>query len=547
MQCVRLTDPAMLAAGHFAGTRLDPGVGNLAAIGTPALVADIDPATGTTAFLTAVGALTGAWGQTTNMPLVPIPSGGTAAPVQTDVPGASWTLTTTAYAIDFAWLQSSAGAIAHLTVDGQPVKGFDSTRPQGTTFRLYLDGQSHTVTLTYTGDAVLSATLVGTPADSAGTAGLAAALGLSRNGQAVTGQTWTVRATGTTAIEVLNQASAVQGALTVGQASDTLIPGVTLSLAAGTWDATSVATVVTTAPVLTVATVTTYTGLLASATYTSPVLDSGVPNTAWPLVELVQGPLAAPGIGVQFGIGETPQPDPSWVWATLRSVTDADADGNPWNRVVYAGATARGRYAQAVGSLDGSVRIWASDLRTWSWRPETDPFLRQRFPPGVYSGQTVTVPFLTALAALWAVLDELADALQDGASVTNAGGQYLTNWGTQFSRPRLIGEGDSAYRSRLASLFAGRGEGGSRPFLQQVLTGALGTPVQVTQTARTTQEFALGTTGILGTAALGRSAKGAWRWQVRVPFAGLQVAPETALDVITALRPPGSIVSVLWT
>ena len=199
-----------------------------------------------------------------------------------------------------------------------------------------------------------------------------------------------------------------------------------------------------------------------------------------------------------------------------------------------------------IGSLVGSARIWASDIRGWSWLPETDPFLRQRFPPGVYSGQRVTVPFLTAIAAQWAYLDELADELQDGASVTTAGGQYLTNWGTQFAMPRLIGEGDSAYRSRLSSLFAGRDQGGSQPFLQQVLSGALGTPVQVTTASRTTQQFLLGSTGILGVAALGRSAKGDWRWQVKVPFAGLQIAPETALNVITGLRPPGSIVSVLW-
>jgi hypothetical protein len=255
---------------------------------------------------------------------------------------------------------------------------------------------------------------------------------------------------------------------------------------------------------------------------------------------------------VQFGIGESPTPDDSWTWATLTATAVDDADGNPWQRVVYAGNAARGRYAQAIGAIRDTNRVWVSDVRGFCWLPERDSFLAT-LPKVVYSGQQVTLPLLAALAAEWAYVDEQADALLAGANFTTAAGSYLTAYGQEFALPRLPGEGDDAYRARLSTLFSGRATmyqpgqlvGGSRPFLQAVLSGALGCPVSVSQLARSGQQFVLGATAL--PAPLGATAQGYWRWQVQAPFAGLQIAPETAQQVITSLRPVGSIVSILWT
>jgi hypothetical protein len=185
-----------------------------------------------------------------------------------------------------------------------------------------------------------------------------------------------------------------------------------------------------------------------------------------------------------------------------------------------------------------------SELRTFWWVPERDSFLRL-LPAQTYGGQAVTRPLLAALAALFAYVDEQADTLLAGASFATAGGSYLAGYGQQFGMPRLAGEGDAAYRARVSTLFSGRQQGGSRPFLQATLSGALGCAVQVAQAPRGSSAFILGSTA-LGTQGLGQTATGYWSYSVTIPFAGLQVAPETAQQIVYQLRPVGAIASILY-
>jgi len=643
VQSVHLTDPTVLGQGNFSGVRLDPYRGNLAASGTPALVADIDPATGAATAVSGTGTLAGTW----------VLSGGTEV---TTSSGSTWTYVTSADALDLQYQTATIGAIAHVTVDGQPRKGFDSSNTATNVWRLYLDGQQHTVVVTYSGDAVVGTPLLGTPADSGGTAGLAASLRLARTGDGVAGQTWTVAAQGTTAVGVFSPptiaapasaptgtpastggsvpagghtyvvtyvnptgetaagtatgtvttsgttssvaltavptgptgttarkvyradggayglvltiadnttatgtdtaaslgaappssgtALTLAGSLATGQTSTALLPGVALSLVAGSWDATSKATVTITAPTLGLTNVTPYTGLSATATYTSPVLDSGDALAQWPLLEARQGLVGTPAPTLQFGVGQSATPDATWTWQALTPTVVADPDGNPWQRVVYAGPPSRGRFAQFIGGLNDQTSSWVSDLRAFWWVPETDPF-RRLFPAPTYRGQGVTAPLLAALAALFAYVDEQADDLLAGAAFTSAYDGYLTAYGLQFATPRLQGEGDSAYRSRLSTLFSGRQQGGSKPFLQATLSGALGCVVAVGRTARSSSAFVLGTSA-LGTQGLGQTATGYWQYTVTIPFADLQVSPETAQQIVAQLRPVGAIVSILY-
>ena len=530
MQSAHLTDPTVLAQGAFNAARLDPYTGNLASVGTPAIVADIDPSTGSAVAISATGTLAGTW---------TLSSGSEV----TSTVASTWTYVTSAYALDLQYLTPTIGAIAHVTVDGQARKGFDSSNSATNFWRLYLDGQQHTVVVTYSGDAVIGTPLIGAVADTAGTAGLAAALRLARTGGAVLGATWGFQATSTTAITVL-KGGVSQGSLNSGQTSTTLIPGVSLSLVAGTWDATSQAQGATTAPTLGLTQVTPYTGLAAAASYGTPVMDSGDPQAQWPLVELREGPLGPTAPAIMLGVGQSSTPDATWTWVALGVTVVADPDGNPWSRLVGAGNGARGRFAQAILTFQTAQRAWLGDLRLFWWVPETDSFLRL-FPAQTYRGPVVTRPLLAAVAALFAYVDEQADNLLAGAALPTAYDGYLSGYGQQFAMPRLAGEGDSAYRARLTTLFSGRQQGGSRPFLQTTLSGALGCPVQVTKAPRGTSAFILGSTA-LGTQGLGQTAIGFWQWSVTIPFAGLQVAPETAQQIVTQLRPVGSIVSILY-
>jgi hypothetical protein len=544
MRCLRFTDPALLEAGTFSGTRLDPLAGTLAAQGTPALVADVDTTTGVAGYANTIGTLSGTWGQSTSMLLFPIPIGGTSGPVSTSVANSAWTLTTSAYAVDIFFLQVAVGAIGHVTVDGQPRLAFDSSSAQTNVYRLYLDGQSHVVAVTYTGDAVLGTALIGAPVDTAGTPGLAASLTATRNGAAVVADTWSATATSTSSVTIRNGAAVVQGTLTAGQSSDSLITGVTLTLKSGSWDATSVAHITTTAPSLTLSGITTYANLSNAATYTTPVLDSGATNTAWPLLELTEGPLGSRMPTLSMGLGDTPTPDSTWTWQTLTALQVPDVLGNPWFRVVWAGATGRGRYTQLTGSISNQTRVVLSDIRLFTWQPETDPFL------GILARNAYRGPnsqaVLTALAAATAYQDELTDELNNAAAISTSSGAYLSQYGALLSLPRLLGEPDANYRARLASRFSGKNQGGSRSFLQSVISGALGCAVTVAARGRVAGGFTLSTTA-LGTAGLGRSTTGAWRWSVRVPLAQLQAPPETASAIIGQLRPTGSIVSIIYT
>lgn len=531
----RLIDPAILALGSLSGARFDPYSGNLSAYGSPAFVADVDPASGATIAPVYTGSWTSGGGYTS-----------------TSRAGDTATITTSAYGLDIPWQQSSYGGIAHLWVDGQPRASFSSYDPMTAPFRLPLDGQAHTVAVTFQGEAVLGVPLFTAPADSAGTPGLAAAIGLTRNGTPVVGANYTCYGTYNASVYSMTvyQGATSLGTIQAGQSKDGLVPGATVSLAApGGWDATSRAAFTATAPTLALGTVTGYTALTANAGYTSPVLDAGNLNEHWAFFECVQGPLGATAPTVQLGIGNSQQPDDTWTWSTLTPVVTPDPDGNPWQRVIYAGPPVvvpagqqaiRGRFAQFDGTLSDQQRSWVADLRLFHWLPENDPY-RLRHPPQTYRGPNV-LALIQSLAALDALLRDHAQELALGQAMQTATGPYLAIYGQQFGLPRLPLESDNAYRARLQAILQGRGNGGSVPFLQKTLSGALGCPVQVRPAPRGSSSFILGQTAL--PAPLGTTAVGYWRYVVTIPLDQCALPPETATQVVQRFKPLGAIVTV---
>lgn len=529
MRSLRLIDSALLTQGTCSGVRFDPLAGSLARQGSGALVNDV-ATPGVMGDVSTTGTLAGSW------------DAGTSPRALNST--ATWTYTTTAYAVDIN-VAAQSGGIGYVAVDGQPRGAFDSNRAPS--YRVYLDGKLHTIVLSFRGTAVISTpSLVGAPTDTSGTAGLAAALTATRNGAATITDTFSVTATSPTSVTMRNAAAVVQGTLAAGQSSDTLIPGVTLSLRIGTWDATSVARVQTNAATMRVQSITTYPGMATSAVYVSPVFDSGETGTQWPLVELTQGPLGTSPPLVVVRVGDTPTPDASWTTAVPATsiVTVPDTDGHDWQRVVYAGSPNRGRYCQVTGSLVSTSYSWVGDIRVFMWRPESDAFLT-RLPREVYRG-AVAVGVLAALAAFAAYLDEQADEALGAGSIATAIGPYLSALGTQQQQPRLLGESDATYRQRLSVFLAGKNQGGSQPFLQKTISGALGCPCIVSPRGRSAGGFTLGATP-LGVSGLGKTTSGPWRWGVQVPLSQLKVPPDTAVTIINQLRPTGSIVAVQFT
>lgn len=541
MLASRLRDPAMLAAGVFTNVRLDAFTGNLAQQGTPAIVADVLASAGVPWTLDTIGTLAGTW---VNEPQGLY--GNTFWPnaMGTATAGSTWTLTTSAYAVELQYVLQGVGAIAHVTVDGQPWQALNTATVQRTPYRIYLDGQPHTIVVTYTGDAILGTALLDPPTDVSGTAGLAAALGCSRNGQPVLGETWTVQATSGTQVEVKDGGGTVRGTLAEGNTSDALIPGVTLSLSPGTWDATSIAQIITVAPGLMVGATVLYDALASNATYVGPVLDAGRTDTEWPLLEYAEGPIQANTVTMQRGAGDTAIPDGSWTWQVPSTRVWPDPDGGDFQRVLNYTPGLVGRYSQTIATFTGSARTWVSDITVFSWQPATDPF-RQRLNPTAYKGPTRTVPMVMAHAAIAALQYQDALDFTTGFAPATATGSYLTTLGQQFNTPRLNGEADAQYRARLTLMVAGRNDEGSEPFLRAALSGAFGCPVVVAPLPRSSSGMVFGSF-VLGTRPFGRSAHGYRRWQVQIPIDQLQIPPETAQQIVEQLRPVGSVVSILF-
>lgn len=561
MRVVRLRDAADIAVGVFNSVRMAFGLGNVAIDGTPALAADADPASGTayTAAACPGATLSGSWtefggtdsysigafggnpfGLTVIGGAQPWQAGGVHY-YQTSTPGQTWTLVTTAYRVDLTWVTVALGAIAHVTVDGQPVKGWDTSQAGPQPFTIQLDGLSHTIVVTNVGDATISQSMQGAITDTTGT-GLAACVGLARNGQATEDVTWTFQATSSSAINVKNGGTLI-GSLSVGSTSDILIPGFTLSLKAGTWTSTNVASVSTLAASLTLGGVTLYTALSAGGSYTGPILDSGRPDTEWPLLEYTAGPIGQNTVTLSRGAGQTPTPDASWTWQTPTLATWDDPAGGNFQRVACSTLGLYGRYCQTVANFLGSRLEWVSDISVFYWQPTTDPF-RRRLNPTVYFGPQNTVPFVTTLAAVEALQYQESLDFAGGFAVLTATGSYLTALGTQFNTNRMAGEAQDAYRQRVLLAQKGLLVGGSQTWITEVLSGALGCPVAVSPLPRS--EVGGITFPTTFPATFGQQATGYWLWTVTVPFSQLQAAPEVVSALVAQVRPIGSLAAILY-
>ena len=584
MLCSRFTDPFVLQQGIFGGTRLNPFIGTVSTYGTPAIVADIDPTSGTTWWTSDILANTtkgNLYGNPVNWQSQPVGLDWPLLPTTTvysGSPGDYLQWTTSAYAIDIAVSQSVYGGILHVEVDTQPY--FATSCFTGVTnppYRIYLDGQTHTIRLTLLGDYQWGTSVTGSVYTSAGTANISQYIGVANNGTPVhLPGVWTFHGAASS-VSVYDPNNIYKGNVGINTTNTTIIPGVNVSLASGTWTTSDVADLILTGPFAQVQYITQYTALESTATYQSPVLGSGNPNTEWNFWEFDLGGLTTPAPTISAYIGV----EGDWTpFGNLVPVIYPDPLGKDFQRVVYSVPSGNaGKKAYLIGVLDGHPDAWISNVRLYTRDTTTDTFL-SRFPDPIRSGPNMAQTLLS-LEAASAYLDELADEYLASTSISTASGQYLTMYGNQFNLPRNLGEGDNSYRSRLLTLFTGRQNGGSATFLQQVLTQALlvensaeiyytapptdpsqiidystisNPPDQVivSQLSKGGTQFALGMKGgvpgnTLGQTPLGSSVQGYWHWMCFIPLRYLAIPPETALNIVNYFRPTGSIVSIVFT
>lgn len=558
MNCIRVFDPALLSQGVFYGTRLNPLVGNVSTYGTPAIVADVDPLstssyTGQNLYNnTGLGSLTFTTGNSSgNTPGWAV----TSSYVKTSVPGDYFEFTCSSYAVDIDYISNTPyGGIAHVLVDGQPSLSFSSlfTNNSYYSHRVYLDGTKHTVRVTNLGDFQTGALAFGSPHDVSGTAGLATSLFIANIGTPFApAQTWTCYGTTSSTVSVYNGSYTYMGLLTANIANDNVVPGLTMQLTTGSWDITSVANFSTYGSVLELADFKLYTALSSTPLYVTPIMDSGNILTEWPFFEIEQGPN-----------GSTPptmvlylSPDGvNFSEYTLGYNITADPSGNNYQRIVYSPPRgAKGRYAYLIGQLPPLSPAWTSDYRIWNWVPETDDYLNS-VPSAIFQ-QPNNYCTIAAEAAILAYLNEQADELALATSVSTSVGYYLYLYGQQYNLVQLPNEGFASYRTRILALTQGRNPasgkvGGSQPFLQSVLSGALlGKPsgVSVVPLARSGTSFVLGFS-TLGNSPLGSNVSGFWTYQVTIPLSQLLIPVEDAQSIVKSgyLKPLGYIPYILF-
>jgi hypothetical protein len=522
------------------GCHLDPRTGNLSQYAIPALVPDPSP-TSYAAFLPAPP------------PSGTIPvSGATPQPgtvEMTLLPNQSWYMSHQGYAAEVAFVQSNVGGIAHILVDNQPLASFSTYSSQAQPYRLYNLGMvPQKVTVQNLGEAVLGAQLIG-PWDNTSN-GLSASVTLQLNSQPVTGGTYnfTGQVAGTSYSVLVKQGSTTLGTVAAGAASDSVIPGVNVSVVTSPTFTNGVqGNVVVTAPVVQLNVIGVYSAANPNATYTTPVLDSGASGEQWPIFEAT-GQSTGPTPIVTLSAGEHPIPDSTWTTITLSGRVDADVSGNPWSRLTFAtpagSAPPIGRYAQLSGQIVSGV-TWIGDAKLYHGNLGVDD-LASRVAPKVYAG-AVAAELLTAMSCLVALSQERARALLQSVSIGGAKAEYLWQYGQDFKTPRLINESDSGYRTRMAYFFRNRQDGGSAPFLQTTIAGSLGLPpsaVLVQPFPKGVISWVLGTSVLVVSTVLGQTGTGAWRWLIQVPVNKMQVPVETARAIIDQLRPIGTLVTL---
>ena len=396
------------------------------------------------------------------------------------------------------------GAFASVTVDGVEQGPYDTSLNAAAL--ISLDGASHVIRVTHTG--YINASIAPVSAVTA-TQGITVATALGTPTALLASTfitaTWQITATGATTYNLYrtltggSQTAVAQG-LPTGAAC-LLIPGVTFTLSGSVpLQLHDSATFTTDVTMVAVASVGFKNSVVAagSATYTSPVIAGGDPQTQWFLAEWTEFPTilpsgqpnrAVPPISpiastsvpaFALATGNTPTPDATW---TRISVTPSDVylPVSKINKGVAGLAAApRGAYAQFTLTFLNVYLTqntpWVRDLTLSFWTPERDPAILAKVGVGKSwrAGPTLSA-FTGTLNTFVATLRQAMLDFTGSYAITGAVDQYLQAYGADLGLPQYAAEPPQSYRTRLATAFQSRGSGGSPSFIaQQVAQLAMG-------------------------------------------------------------------------
>lgn len=263
-------------------------------------------------------------------------------------------------------------------------------------------------------------------------------------------------------------------------------------------------------------------GVVAGGVYSSPIMDSGDPETQWfsskwsetPLPNAYPNPPNTSLISnVQVIAGQNLAVPTSPYHGSL---IDATASGGIADGIVYQGGSvaaynfktaqanprfgcvgypsqAIGRYGQVVVtfSLTPITNPYLIDLDTYSWVPSygRDDFLAYHFlPPQARMGPNL-LGYIGSLAMLCADKMQAAQDVISSYAISTAASQYLPTIGADRGLPLYSGEDPDAYRRRILTATQAYSNGGSASNICQMVSilvnGQNETPVITTSSGHT--------------------------------------------------------------
>ncbi len=458
------------------------------------------------------------------------------------------------------------GAKATISVDGAVLYAVDTYNTIASE-AVFLDGLSHTVTITHTGNYNSAVSPIGPITPVGGTANtVSQALVLTAVARPTfAAARWRFQATDATHYTVtrIDGSGTPYGtltALTTGTHYSGIVPGVdvflpvTIILAAG-----DTATATTDPAVIAIESIAFGSGSGAGQSgYTSAVYDLGTSAMRPYLLEWRQDALGAV-TGVTVDVGPTPTPDAAWTYGLAPALGGyTTADGASYGTAgLYAAVTRPWRYLRYTFAFGGvtTMQPWIGDVLLYAWDP-----IRDRIPARLALGQGYvlddpTAAYLAAFAAEYADLDALLDGARAGASISGATDAALAGHLADLGLARVTGEQPVTARARARAVTSNSVGALSLPTVtEEIALLVMGQPAPVTiMGAPGSMQATCG--GVVVT------QNGAYRYTVTIPGApyaglpgipvGLPTTPGSAQYLIaqhvtTTLRPVGSVPTITF-
>ena len=581
MRTFRLGDPAVLGAGALHNAVLDALIDGRN--GLPALVPVPIPA--------ADGAppLAGPVGGTGLLPFLPMGvAPGAALPTLTTTGTWSGGVTTTpnstaSYTFLGVGVQvvlassTTAGGVAWLTLDGSPRLAMDTSVVANPIEQTILcpNGGAHTIEIAYYGDIAQEVQPVSAPVNSVGASVAPLLIPVRQARGGTTTATWTVaQTTDSTHVSINGSGSYALGTTVTG-----VIPGVALTLQAGTLTTGDAATFTTLATGVSILALNVATGEADDANWISPIISADgtaiIPTIGSGQPTVLSLPLTDPVL--------TDRPPLQWLclgweedpafpvvsgWAATGNVLDASsptwaitaaADGFDPSLLAIShdglgggcmglAVLPRGTYCQVSVAIPpgGYVR----NPRLYAWQPETDPDAR-RYPPvpGRETGDDLAMRLYGALAAGWAMTErdpmrELLASMSVGAAV----GALLDQHGAEWGMPRPYGMPDAGYQQLLRFLSSARTQGGTLAFFQRALGLLLGpgVPFDIQPLNGAQQSWVLGSSHLGIDTILGVATPGAWQVRLTFRVRALAIPPQTLIGIVNSFTPVAVVTTYVW-